>query len=102
MFSRKVIDGAFHLLDRKLNFQVPLNEIPYVDYPELPIDEHESTEMPFRYVKDADGLPVMPKVMKSTSDFLDSISQDVLTDRLLQGMIDLIKKDSEKGFEDLL
>jgi len=35
--------------------------------------------MPFRYVKNANGLPVMPK-----------------------GMLDLIKKDSEKGFGDLL
>jgi len=41
---------------------VPLNEIPYVDYPELRIDEHESTEMPFRYVRNAVGSPVMPKV----------------------------------------
>ena len=81
---------------------MPLDEILYVDYPELPIDEHESTEMPFRYLKDADGLPVMPKVMKGPSDFLNSVSQDALTDRLLQGMIDLIKKDSEKGFGDLL
>ncbi|CAL8582524.1 hypothetical protein XPA_008180 [Xanthoria parietina] len=56
-----------------------LTEIPYLDYPEIRIDEHESTEMPFRYVKDADQRPVMP-----------------------EGMIDLIKKDSEKGFGELL
>ena len=41
---------------------VPLNGIPYVDYPELHIDEHESTEMPFRYVADDRGSPVMPEV----------------------------------------
>lgn len=41
---------------------MPLEQIPYIDYPELRIDEHESTEMPFRYVKDASGLPVMPEV----------------------------------------
>ncbi|KAI4095213.1 MAG: hypothetical protein LQ344_001725 [Seirophora lacunosa] len=58
--------------------QAPLNAVPYVDYPEIRIDEHESTEMPFRYVKDAQGKPVMP-----------------------EGMLDLIKKDSEKGFGDL-
>jgi ribosome biogenesis SPOUT family RNA methylase Rps3 len=40
----------------------PLEEIPYVDHPELQIDEHESTQMPFRYVKDADSKPIMPKV----------------------------------------
>lgn len=61
------------------HLQVPLDQIPYVDHPELRLDEHESTEMPFRYVKDANGLPVMP-----------------------EGMLDLIRKDSEKGFGDLL
>ena len=42
-----------------------LSAIPYVDYPELRIDEHESTEMPFRYVRDDDGKPIMPKVSDS-------------------------------------
>ena len=41
---------------------VPLKDIPYVDYPELQIDVHESTEMPFRYVKNPDGSPCMPEV----------------------------------------
>ncbi|KAI9790856.1 MAG: hypothetical protein M1833_001739 [Piccolia ochrophora] len=58
--------------------RVPLNQIPYVDDPELRLDEHESTEMPFRYIKGPDGQPVMPS-----------------------GMFELIKKDSEKGVEDL-
>lgn len=43
-------------------YPVKLADIPYIDNPELRIDEHESTEMPFRYVKNADGLPVMPEV----------------------------------------
>lgn len=41
---------------------VPLEEIPYVDFPELRLNEHESTEMPFRYVKGEDGKPIMPEV----------------------------------------
>lgn len=41
---------------------VPLEEVPYLDYPEILINEHERTEMPFRYVKDADGNPIMPDV----------------------------------------
>jgi ribosome biogenesis SPOUT family RNA methylase Rps3 len=45
-----------------VDLSVPLNEIPYVDSPELKLDEHESTEMPFRYVKREDGGPVMPEV----------------------------------------
>lgn len=41
---------------------VPLDKVPYVDYPELRLDEHETTEMPFRYVKDEQGKPIMPDV----------------------------------------
>ena len=46
----------------KLTFIVPLEEVPYLDFPELKFNEHESTQMPFRYVKGADGKPIMPKV----------------------------------------
>ncbi|KKY25723.1 hypothetical protein UCRPC4_g01636 [Phaeomoniella chlamydospora] len=59
--------------------KVPLEDIPYLDYPELKLDEHESTEMPFRYVKNENGKPVMP-----------------------EGMIDLIRVDADKGFGDLI
>ncbi|PGH28909.1 carboxypeptidase D [[Emmonsia] crescens] len=59
--------------------KVPLEEISYVDFPELRLNEHESTEMPFRYVKGEDGKPIMP-----------------------EGMFELIKNDSDKGLDDLL
>ncbi|KAI1922252.1 hypothetical protein LOZ12_000581 [Ophidiomyces ophidiicola] len=59
--------------------KVPLDKIDWVDYPELRLDVHETTEMPFRYVKGQNGEPIMP-----------------------EGMIDLIKKDADKGLEDLL
>ncbi|KAI5288399.1 Cell death protease [Ascosphaera aggregata] len=43
--------------------RVPLENVPYVDYPELRINEHESTEMPFRYVKNDKGEPIMPEYL---------------------------------------
>ncbi|KAF4986912.1 hypothetical protein FDECE_15694 [Fusarium decemcellulare] len=58
--------------------KVPLGEVSYLDFPELKFNEHESTEMPFRYVKGEDGKPIMPK-----------------------GMIDLIRKDADKAIDDL-
>ncbi|KEF53987.1 carboxypeptidase D [Exophiala aquamarina CBS 119918] len=58
--------------------KVPLDKIPYVDYPELKLNEHETTEMPFRYVTNNTGKPIMP-----------------------EGMIDLIRSDADKAFEDL-
>ncbi|KAL8725998.1 MAG: hypothetical protein Q9166_007000 [cf. Caloplaca sp. 2 TL-2023] len=71
-------DTAVRVTRMVIQGQTSLDDIPYVDYPEIRVDEHESTEIPFRYVKDAHGNPVMP-----------------------EGMIDLIKKDSEKGFGEL-
>jgi len=58
--------------------QLPLDKIPFVDYPEIKVNKHESVRMPFRYVKNAEG-PVMPN-----------------------GMSELIASDSEKGIEGLL
>jgi len=72
-------DTAVRVTRMVVHDRVPLEAIPYIDHPELKINKHESTEMPFRYVKGKDGQPIMP-----------------------EGMVDLIKKDSERGFGDLL
>jgi ribosome biogenesis SPOUT family RNA methylase Rps3 len=47
-----------------------LAEIPYVDNPDLKFNDHESTSMPFRYVKDEDGKPIMPKVCPFLTPYL--------------------------------
>ncbi|KAF7505474.1 hypothetical protein GJ744_000721 [Endocarpon pusillum] len=72
-------DTAVRVTRMVVQDKILLEEIPYVDFPELKLDEHESTEMPFRYVKGEDGGPVMP-----------------------DGMIELIRKDADKGFDDFL
>lgn len=43
-------------------FAVPLNEVPYVDRPNIELAEGESVEMPFKYVKGKDGKAIMPEV----------------------------------------
>jgi hypothetical protein len=55
-------DTAVRVTRLVVQQKMPLEQIPYVDYPELHINEHERTEMPFRYVKDAQGQPIMPDV----------------------------------------
>ena len=39
-----------------------MDKIPYVDFPELKFNKYESTQMPFRYVTNKEGEPIMPKV----------------------------------------
>lgn len=71
-------DTAVRVTRMVIQQQLPLTEIPYTDHPELKINEHESTQMPFRYVKTEDGQPIMPK-----------------------GMRELIGKDADKAIDDL-
>ncbi|KAL4789873.1 SAM-dependent RNA methyltransferase [Aspergillus venezuelensis] len=71
-------DTAVRVTRMVVHDRVPLKEIQYVDHPEIVINDHERTEMPFRYVKDSNGEPIMPK-----------------------GMVELIKKDADQGIEDL-
>jgi len=71
-------DTAVRVTRMVVQGKIPLQDIPFIDSPELKLDEHESTEMPFRYVQGKDGQPIMP-----------------------EGMIELIKQDADKGFEDL-
>lgn len=63
------------IIERQTNFK----DIAFIDYPEIKFNKYESTEMPFRYVLDAEGRPVLP-----------------------QGMLDLIKHDAEQSIDDLL
>lgn len=71
-------DTAVRVTDLVVSQKLELNEIPYVDFPEIRFNKHESTEMPFRYVTDAAGQPILP-----------------------DGMLELIKKDSERSLDDL-
>lgn len=59
--------------------RTPLHQIRFIDYPEFRFSDNEATEMPFRYVLDARGDPILP-----------------------EGMLQLIKKDSEQSLDDLL
>ena len=55
-------DTAVRVTRMVVQDKIKLDKIPYIDHPELKVDAHESTEMPFRYVKGEDGGPVMPEV----------------------------------------
>ncbi|KAJ2898153.1 uncharacterized protein MKZ38_004153 [Zalerion maritima] len=71
-------DTAVRVTRIVVESKIPVDKVPYIDFPELKFNEHESTEMPFRYVKNEKGNLVMP-----------------------EGMVDLIKQDADKGIDDL-
>ena len=55
-------DTAVRVTRMVVETKMTLDRIPYVDYPELKINRIESSQMPFRYVKSAEGGPIMPQV----------------------------------------
>lgn len=63
------------IIEKQTEFQ----DIAFIDYPEIKFNKYESTEMPFRYVLDDKGEPVLPN-----------------------GMLELIKHDAEQSIDDLL
>ncbi|KIO33196.1 hypothetical protein M407DRAFT_241179 [Tulasnella calospora MUT 4182] len=69
-------DTAVGVTKRVVVDKTPLNAIPYTDFPTIRFNAKESVEMPFRYIKDASGEPIMPP-----------------------GMRQLLKDDLDKGFD---
>lgn len=63
------------IIENKTKFE----DIKFIDYPEIKYNRYESTEMPFRYILDKEGTPILPV-----------------------GMLDLIKHDAEQSIDDLL
>lgn len=63
------------IIEKRQKFQ----HIKFIDYPEFRFNKNEATEMPFRYVLDDAGNPILP-----------------------EGMLELIKRDSEQSLDNLL
>jgi ribosome biogenesis SPOUT family RNA methylase Rps3 len=61
-------DTAVRVTRLVIQDQMPLESISYVDSPDLKINKHETTQMPFRYVRDERGQPVMPEVSASNDE----------------------------------
>ncbi|CAE6419716.1 unnamed protein product [Rhizoctonia solani] len=69
-------DTALGVTKRVVVDKVPLQDIPYVDHPTIRFNAKESVEMPFRYITDSKGEPILPEGMKA-----------------------LLKEDLNKGFD---
>lgn len=72
-------DTAVRVTQLIVKDKKPFEDIDFIDYPEFRFNKNEATEMPFRYVLDGNGRPILP-----------------------EGMLDLIKRDSEQSLDDLL
>lgn len=57
-------DTALGVTKKVVEDQIPLDQIPFTDFPTITFNKHESIEMPFRYVKTDAGEPILPPGMK--------------------------------------
>ena len=75
MTTDTAIRTTQQIIEKGKKFQ----DIHFIDYPEFRFSKNEATEMPFRYILDAQNNPILP-----------------------EGMLALIKRDSEQSLDDLL
>ncbi|KDQ56566.1 hypothetical protein JAAARDRAFT_70310 [Jaapia argillacea MUCL 33604] len=57
-------DTALGVTKLVVQDKVPLNQIPYVDFPTITFNPKESVEMPFRYIADRNKEPRLPPGMR--------------------------------------
>lgn len=72
-------DTAIRTTQLIIEKQTKFEDIKFIDYPEFRFNKNEATEMPFRYILNNENKPILP-----------------------EGMLELIKKDSEQNLDDLL
>jgi len=56
-------DTALGVTKLVVDDKIPLDEIPYVNFPTIVFNAKESVEMPFRYIAD-NGEPKLPPGMR--------------------------------------
>ncbi|KAK7442025.1 hypothetical protein VKT23_016302 [Stygiomarasmius scandens] len=56
-------DTALGVTKRVAQDKVPLDKIPYTDFPTITFNPKESVEMPFRYIVE-NGQPLLPPGMR--------------------------------------
>ncbi|KXN82872.1 hypothetical protein AN958_02083 [Leucoagaricus sp. SymC.cos] len=57
-------DTALGVTNLVVQDKIPLDKIPYVDFPTIRFNAKESVEMPFRYVIEKDNEPKLPPGMR--------------------------------------
>ncbi|CAG8502329.1 8009_t:CDS:2 [Acaulospora morrowiae] len=85
-------DTAINVTKRIVEDKVAIDEIPFIDYPEIKMNNNESVIMPFRYV-------AIPSSTKSTLQTTNNELKHNLVPLLPEGMIELLKKDADMKFE---
>ncbi|CAG8469275.1 9829_t:CDS:2 [Cetraspora pellucida] len=85
-------DTAINVTKRVIEDRVVIDQIPYIDFPEIKLSIKESVVMPFRYI-------TIPHPNKSTLQTTTDELKLNLVPLLPEGMIELLKKDGDMAFE---
>ncbi|OZJ04978.1 hypothetical protein BZG36_01749 [Bifiguratus adelaidae] len=82
-------DTAVNVTRTVLEDKVPLDQIPYIDHPEIKFSKKESVIMPFRYIA------VDKQVIHTPTGERRTVQKPLMP----PGMFELLKKDNEASFE---
>lgn len=81
-------DTAVNVTKRVVVDKVPLDQIPYIDSPEVFFSKHESVTLPYRYI-------AVTKTIKTK----DGQEKTIKVPLMPPGMLELIKKDNERTLD---
>ncbi|KAG0174806.1 hypothetical protein DFQ28_004457 [Apophysomyces sp. BC1034] len=81
-------DTAVNVTKRVVEDRIPLDEVPYIDHPEIRFSRHESVTMPFRYIAETKTITTKDGQQKTVKKPL-----------MPPGMLELIKKDNEMSLD---
>lgn len=86
--GKRDIDDHGKMTQQLIESLVPLDQIPYIDSPEIYFSKHESVNMPYRYI-----------AITKTITTKDGQEKTIKKPLMPPGMLELIKKDSERTLD---
>ena len=61
--AQMTLDTALLTCHQIISRQVPFDELKFIDRPTFPLSNNEFIDMPFRYLDDGNGFPIIPDGM---------------------------------------
>ncbi|ORY96508.1 SAM-dependent RNA methyltransferase [Syncephalastrum racemosum] len=81
-------DTAVNVTKRVVVDKVPLDEVPYIDSPEVYFSKHESVNLPYRYIAETKTITTK-----------DGETKTIRKPLMPPGMLELIKKDNDRTLD---
>ncbi|KAF9170385.1 hypothetical protein BGX21_009192 [Mortierella sp. AD011] len=92
-------DTALNVTRRVVEGKVPLDQIPFIDHPEIKLRKKETVTMPFRYIALPPKEPAVEESESSSTSTKKSKKAKKLEPLLPPGMVELLIKDNDTALD---